>query len=149
MKCKNTWVKHDMKSRISVENGIKIAIRHPSSGEMILAKTVANLLNKEDWLNDEYKLKFCIMFVDNLIDGNIEKSVDRKILSKIKQKSFIDGIKMLKMRPKAGMKYMLVLIMEELRHRQNFDQKQQYKFYEELLANFFPSHKISDFLDQE
>jgi len=138
-----------MKSRISVENGIKIAIRHPSSGEMILAKTVAALLNKEDWLNDEYKLKFCIMFVDNLIDANIEKSINREILSKIRQKSFTDGIKMLKMRPEEGMKYMLVIIMEELRHRQNFDETQQYQFYEELLANFFPSHKVSDFLDQE
>jgi len=134
-----------MNSRISVENGFKIAIRHPSSGAEILAKTLAQLIKEEEWINDEYKLKFCIMFVDNLIDGNIEKSINRKILDRIKKKSFAYGIKLLKHRPAEGMKYMLVIIMEELRHRQNFNETQQYQFYEELLANFFPSHTVDDF----
>lgn len=136
-----------MNNRISVENGFKIAIRHPGSGAEILAKTLAKLIKDEPWINDEYKLKLCILFVENLIDGSVEKSIDREILERIKKKSFAKGIKILKHRPKEGLKYMLVIIMEELRLRQNFNEKQQYEFYEELLANFFPSHKVSDFID--
>ena len=136
-----------MKSRISVENGVKIAIRHPSSGEGILAKTLASYLNRQDWLNDEFKLRFCIKFVENLIDGSVEKSVDCKILEKLKKCSFTDGIRFLKKRPKEGIKYLVVMVMEELRHRQNFTEEQQFQFYEELLASFFPSHQVSDFID--
>lgn len=135
-----------MHNKISIENGFKIAIRHPGSGAAILAKTLSGLIRGEEWINDEYKLKLCIMFVENLIDGSIEKSVNRQLLEKLKQKSFTEGIKLLKRRPHEGMKYMLVIIMEELRHRQNFNEEQQYQFYEELLASFFPSHTVSDFI---
>lgn len=138
-----------MKSRISVENGVKIAIRHPHSGEGILAKTLASYLNRQDWLNDELKLLFCIKFVENLIDGSVEKSVDRNILAKLRKRSFTDGIKFLRKRPKEGIKYLVVIVIEELRHRQNFTEEQQFQFYEELLANFFPSHSVSDFIDTE
>ena len=63
-----------MSNRITVENGFKIAIRHPHAGAEILAKTLAKVLVGEDWITDEFKLRFCIMFVDNLIDRNIEKT---------------------------------------------------------------------------
>jgi hypothetical protein len=135
-----------MHNKISVENGFKIAIRHPTSGAAILAKTISRLIKEEGWINEEFKLKFCIMFVDNLIDGNIEKSINRSLLEKIKKKSFAEGATFLKRWPAEGMKYMLVIIMEELRHRQNFNEEQQYQFYEELLASFFPSHTVSDFI---
>ena len=138
-----------MHNKISVENGFKIAIRHPGSGAAILAKTLSKLIQEEDWINDDYKLKLCIMFVDNLIDGSIEKSIDRVILEKIKKKSFAEGIKVLKKRPDEGLKYMLVIIMEELRHCQNFNEEQQYHFYEELLSNFFSNHQVSDFIEIE
>ena len=138
-----------MLNKISVENGFKIAIRHPTSGAAILAKTISKLIKEEGWINEEFKLKFCIMFVDNLIDGSIEKSIDRKLLDNIKKKSFAEGAKILKRWPTEGMKYMLVMIMEELRNRQNFNEAQQYQFYEELLANFFPSHHVSDFIDSK
>ena len=138
-----------MHNKISVENGFKIAIRHPNSGAGILAETLSKLIQDEDWINDEYKLKLCILFVENLIDGSVEKSIDRRFLDRIKKKTFADGIKILKKRPGEGLKYMIVIIMEELRHRQNFTEEQQYQFYEELLAGFFPSHKVSDFIDKE
>lgn len=138
-----------MKSKISVENGVKIAIRHPSSGESILAKTLANYLKQQEWLNEEFKLRFCIKFVENLIDGSVEESIDRSILEKLRKKSFTDGIKLLKHRPQEGIKYLLVIVMEELRNRQNFTEEQQFLFYEELLANFFPSHQVSDFIEQD
>ena len=135
-------------NRISVENGFKIAIRHPNAGGKILAKTLADILLHEDWITEEFKLRFCIMFVDNLIDGNVEKDIDRKFLERIRKKPFTQGIKLLKSRPEQGMKYMLVLIMEELRLRQGFSEKEQSMFYEELLAAFFPEFKVSDFISQ-
>ena len=135
-----------MQSKISVENGFKLAIRHPHSGAEILAKTIAQLLIGEEWITDELKLKFCIMFVDNLIDGNIEQNIDRNILEKIKKRPFTDGLKLMKHRPTEGMKFMLVIIMEELRNHQGFTEKEQFVFYENLLSSFFPELKVSDFI---
>jgi len=134
-----------MKKSLTVKDGIKIAVTHPSKGAAILARTVASELEKESWLNDEFKLKFCIMFVDNLIDGSVEKSIDPKILKKIRTRSFTYGLKLLRKRPAEGMKYMLAIIMEELRHRQGFSSEDQFLFYESLLKSFFPEKKISDF----
>ena len=137
-----------MNTKISVEDGIKLAVTHPERGEMLLAKTIVKTLQKENWLNDQYKLKFCIMFVDNLIDGAIEKSLDQKVLKKISQLSFVDGLKILRKRPNEGMKYMLAIIMKELRTKQQYSTKEQFAFYDTLLRSFFPSHKVSDFIKE-
>ncbi|MCK5843998.1 MAG: hypothetical protein KAG97_04765, partial [Victivallales bacterium] len=137
-----------MRSNISVENGLRIAVRHPTSGATILAATLTKLIKEESWINDEYKLKLCILFVENLIDGSVESSIDLKILEKLKRKTFPEGLRLLKKRPKEGLKYLLVIIMEELRHKQNFNDREQYRFYDELLKNFFPGHSVSDFIEQ-
>ena len=126
---------------------MRIAVRHPASGAAILASTLSKLIKDEDWINDEYKLKLCILFVENMIDGSVEKSIDPVILEKLKKKTFPEGLRLLKKRPREGLKYLLAIIMEELRHRQNFNEKDQNKFYEELLKNFFPGHTVSEFLD--
>lgn len=136
-----------MNSNISVKNSFKIAVRHPGAGAELLAKTIADILIGEDWITDEFKLKFCIMFVDNLIDQHIEKSVDRKILEKVKKLPFTEGLKLMKHRPEQGMKFMLAIIMEELRNHQGFSEKEQFLFYEKLLSSFFPEFKVSDFIN--
>jgi hypothetical protein len=135
-----------MQTNITVENGFKIAVRHPERGAAIIARTLASTLIGEDWITDEFKLKFCIMFVDNLIDGNVEKNIDRKLLDKIKNRPFLEGIRLMKHRPREGMKFMLVLIMDELRNHQGFSEKEQFVFYENLLSSFFPDLKVSDFI---
>ena len=137
-----------MNIKISVEDGIKLAVNHPEKGAIILAKTMAKTLQQEDWLNDQYKLKFCIMFVDNLIDGAIEKSIDSKILQKISKLSFTDGLKILRKRPNEGMKYMLAIVMKELRTKQQYSRKEQFAFYDTLLRSFFPAYKVSDFIKE-
>ena len=131
---------------VSVESGFKIAVMHPKAGARILAETLATLMTGEEWVTDEMKLKFCILFVENLIDGSIEKSIDRTILEKIKKKPFAEGMKIMKRRPEMGMRYMLSIIMEELRHRQSFSEKEQFEFYDKLLVCFFPKYKVSDFI---
>ena len=135
-----------MQKEVTVEGGLRIAVRHPHYGAAILAKSIAKAIGNEDWITDELKLKFCILFVDNLIDGNIEKNIDRRILEKIKNKTFPEGLKLMKRRPEQGMRYMLVIIMEELRNTQGFSQDAQFAFYEELLSGFFPEYKVSDFI---
>ena len=135
-----------MTREVSIGNGFKIAVRHPTSGAAVLASTLSKVIENETWINDEYKLKLCILFVENLIDGSVEKSIDRGILEKLKKKTFPEGIKLLRKRPNEGLKYMLVIIMEELRHRQNFNEEAQYKFYDELLKSFFPGHSVGEFI---
>ena len=137
-----------MNTKISVEDGIKLAVNHPEKGAKILAGTMVKTLQQENWLNDQYKLKFCIMFVDNLIDGAIEKSINPKILYKISQLSFTDGLRILRKRPNEGMKYMLAIIMKELRTKQQFSRKEQFAFYDTLLMSFFPAYKVSDFIKE-
>jgi len=131
-----------MRTKISVRDGFQIAIRHPRSGSAILAKTFSKLLKKEDWISEQFKLKLCIMFVENLIDGSIEKSINRDFFKRLKQKTFTEGIKLLD----EGMKYLVVIVMEELRLNQNFNDKQQYEFYEVLLNSFFSGYTVSDFI---
>ena len=133
-------------NEVSVESGFKIAVKHPKAGARILAETLANLMTGEEWVTDEMKLKFCVLFVENLIDNSIEASIDRTILEKIRKKTFSEGMKLMKRRPEMGMHYMIVIIMEELRHRQSFSEKEQFEFYDELLSCFFPKYKVSDFI---
>jgi hypothetical protein len=106
-------------------------------------------MKSENWITDELKLKFCILFVENLIDGSIEKNIDRNILEKVKKKTFPHALRLMKKRPRLGMHFMLAIIMEELRCRQGFSEEAQFAFYEELLSNFFPEYKVSDFMKKE
>ena len=137
-----------MNTKISVEDGIRLAVNHPEKGAMLLARTIVKTLQKEDWLNDQYKLKFCIMFVDNLIDGAIETSLNPKVLQKISRLTFTDGLKILRKRPNEGMKYMLAIIMKELRTKQQYSRKEQFAFYDTLLRSFFPAYKVADFIKE-
>jgi hypothetical protein len=122
-------------------------MRHPRAGARLLAKTLASAINDEEWITDELKFKFCAMFVDNLMDGEIERSVDKKILEKIKGQTFQEGLRLMRKRPETGLRYMLAIVMEELRHHQGFGEEEHKAFYEELLANFFPQFKVSDFME--
>ena len=135
-----------MRTLVSVGNGVKIGMRHPRSGARILAKTLASALNGEEWITREFKFKFCAMFVENLIDGSVERSVDPKLLEKVKRRSFGEGILLMRKRPEMGMRFMLAIVMQELRECQGLDDAGQHEFYEELLANFFPEFKVSDFI---
>ena len=137
-----------MVSSISIQSGFKIAMRHPRAGARLLAKTLANALNDETWITHDLKFAFCAMFVENLMDGSVERSVDPKILEKIKRKSFQEGLELMRKRPEMGLKYMLAIVMEGLRHRQGFGREEQFAFYEELLASFFPDFKVNDFMDK-
>ncbi len=135
-----------MRKPVSIGNGVRIAMRHPRSGARILAKTLALALNDEKWITREFKFKFCAMFVENLIDGSVERSIDATLLEKVRRRPFREGIALLRKRPETGMRFMLAIIMEELRERQKLDDAGQREFYEELLANFFPEFHVSDFL---
>jgi hypothetical protein len=137
-----------MSKQISVENGLRIAMRHPRAGAPILAKTLASVLNDQKWITKELKFKLCAMFVENLIDGGVEKSVDHDILEKIKRKPFPEALKIMRKRPETGLKYMIAIIMEELRNRQRLDLEGQSAFYEELLASFFPEIKVDDVMNK-
>jgi len=135
-----------MSEPISVRNGLKLAMRHPKTGAAILAKTLASVLNDQKWITKKLKFKFCAMFVENLMDGEIEKNVNPEILDKIKGKPFPEALKIMRKRPETGIKYMITIIMEELRDKQKLDDEGQFAFYEELLASFFPELKVDDFI---
>ena len=138
-----------MTDMVSVKSGLKIAVTHPKHGAAILASAIASAIGSEKWITRDLKLKFCILFIENLIDGSIEKNISRKILTKVQDASFHDGIRLMKRYPEEGMKYLVALIMEELKIKQGFNEEAQVAFYEELLSSFFPELSMSDLLDNK
>ena len=127
-----------MKQEPTIEKSIKIAIRHPGQSHILLAKTLANTMNGESWINRNIKKKFCLMLLNNHLDHKIEREADTKLLKKIKTIPLISGIRFLKRTPDAGLKVLVSLVSKELRNKQKLKQEEQIQFYHEVFNNLFP-----------
>ncbi|MDG5815666.1 hypothetical protein QA601_11285 [Chitinispirillales bacterium ANBcel5] len=127
-----------MSAQESIAQGISMAIRHPESGVVLLARTFANSFKGAPWITREMKLKFCILFLGNIIDKNIEKSIDRDLAEKVLGKSIHFGIRLLKREPERGLRMLVALIMRELRERQKYSEDELQRFYDEVIVVFFP-----------
>lgn len=131
-----------MTHAITVEKSVEMAIRRPSQSHTLLAKTLARLMNGENWIDRNMKKKFCTLFVSNHIDHNIEREVDVNLLEKIKAIPLSRGIRLLKRTPDAGLKVLVTLVTEELRNQQKLTHTEQLEFYDEIFGSFFPEIKL-------
>jgi len=127
-----------MSQAVSVEKGVEIAVRRPAKSHLLLAKTLANLMNGEGWIDRKMKKKFCALFVSNFIDHAIEREVDPKILKRIKEIPLPRALRLLKRNPNSGLKVLVALVTQELKDRQMLDETEQSEFYNEIFGNFFP-----------
>lgn len=132
-----------MKQEVTVEKSIKMAIRHPSQSYILLAKTLANTMNGENWINRNIKKRFCLMLLNNHLDHKIEHEVDTKLLKKIKTIPLIRGIRFLKRTPEPGLKVLVSLVSKELKNRQKLTQEEQIQFYHEVFNNLFPEVSLA------
>lgn len=130
-----------MSHGIKAKKSVGMAIHDPSRSYTLLAKTLASVVNSEDWIDRKMKKMFCVLFVSNLIDQNIENEVDVALLEKIKKIPFVSGIRLLKRNPDEGLKVLVALVTEELRNQQEFTHVEQFAFFNELFGRFFPENK--------
>ena len=137
-----------MRQDFTVRRGIRLAVQRPGEGAVLLAKTLSDVMSGQDWIDDSDKMKFCIMFVSNLIDRSIEKEIDEEfkaVKERVKRVPFTHGIKLLKKRPGIGLKILISIVMEEIRDRQKLSEGEQFEFYDQLASHFFPNIRLSDF----
>ncbi len=135
---------NDPKSRqhdISIQKGIRLAVRRPNQCARLLAKSFSQLLDDEDWIDATLKFRFCVLFIDNIIDQTVEKEVDKTLLIKIKHMPLRKGLRLLKRYPEEGMKVLVALVIEELRDQQKLGWNEQIDFYDELFTKLFPKNK--------
>ena len=119
-----------------------MAIRHPDSGINLLARTFARNFEGAPWISGELKLKFCILFLGNLIDGSVERDLDHQLVQKVLKKPMQFGIRLLKRSPDEGLRMLVALVMHELREEQRYSDSDFHKFYEEVIVTFFPEAPI-------
>jgi len=122
----------------SIEHGINMAIRHPVAGVELLARTFAIYFQGAPWINSNLKMKFCIMFLSNLLDGDIEKQVSVRTMEKLIKKSLAFGIRLMKRWPDEGLKMLVAMVMRELRCNQRCSELELRYFCEEVITVFFP-----------
>jgi len=122
----------------SIEHGINMAIRRPEAGVKLLARTFAIYFQGAPWINSNLKMKFCILFLSNLLDGAVEKQVSVHTMEKLIKKSLSFGIRLMKRWPDEGLKMLVAMIMRELRCNQRCSELELRYFCEEVIAVFFP-----------
>jgi len=127
-----------MSQAVTVERGVEMAVRRPTKSHLLLAKTLANLMNGEGWIDRKMKKKFCALFVSNYIDHAIEREVNPRILTRVKEIPLPQALRLLKRNPNSGLKILVALVTEELNNRQMLNETEQGEFYHEIFGNFFP-----------
>jgi len=132
-----------MKQEVTVGKSIRMAIRHPSQSHILLAKTLAQAMNGEKWINRRIKKKFCLMLLNNHLDHAIEREADEKLLRKVKNIPLVNGIRFLKRAPEEGLKVLVSLVSNELQNGQKLSQEEQVDFYREILTNLFPEVSLN------
>jgi len=128
-----------MHKKITLQQGVELAVHHPQKGASILASTISKTLNAEKWIDDKTKLRFCIMFASNLLDGHIEKEIGKERIEKIKKLPFRTSLRLFKSDPEDGLKCLVAISAEEVRENQKLSMIEQVKFTDDLFKSFFPN----------
>jgi len=129
-------------NRVTVEGGIKIAVRHPSRCALLLANNLYPLLAEQEWFSKEVCFKFCAYFLANMVDRSIEEEVDPALMERLKGVSLERAVRLLGNDPLPGLKTLIAIVFEALRG-QHLSDADFYDFYNELFGKFFPELKLS------
>jgi hypothetical protein len=132
-----------MKQDVTIGKSIRMAIRHPGQSHILLAKTLAQTMNGEKWIDRSMKKQFCLMLLNNHLDHTIEREADTKLLKRVKNIPLIKGIRFLKRVPEEGLKVLVSLVSNELQNGQKLSQEEQMLFYREVLNNLFPEVSLN------
>lgn len=133
-----------MAEQITVQQSVSLAVQSPNQGNTLLAKTLARQLNQEKWFDARMKRRFCALFLSNCIDQHIEKRIDTAIMAKVKQMPLHRGLRMLKRNSAEGIRILVAIVSEELRHKQKMTSEELCAFFEEIVNSFFPAGEDAD-----
>lgn len=137
-----------MDSKITVQRSVRLAVRRPARMADLLAKTLADMMTGEEWFDIELKTRFCILFLDNLIEetSNVETKMDIDIetVNRLKEIPLTMGIRFLKRDPEKGIKTLVSIILNELIEHQKLSYDERLAFYDVMFANFFPKLRPED-----
>ena len=124
---------------LTVGAGMKIASRHPKHCARLLADNLYPLLDEAEWFTKEWRLKFCVYFLENLVDESIEAEVDPVMMDRVRRISMTRAVKLIGSgEPEPGLKVLVALLCTELRLSQGLGIQEQFEFYNTLFGKFFP-----------
>ena len=132
-----------MKQPITIGESVELAIRHPQTASQLLARSFAELIRMQHWMDTATITRFFILFMNNLLDKSIEGSVDAALYAKVRTLPFTTGIKLLERSPEAGLKVLVTIVMEELRDKQQLPLHEQISFFNQLFELVFPEVDFS------
>jgi hypothetical protein len=129
---------------MDIDHGIRLATRHPGKSATIMARDLARRMGRAKWIDRAMKLRFCMLFVSNSLDGNIEKALDQAMLDQVARRPLEFGIRYLKRDRHTGLRVLVALVMRQLRAKDLLGPDEQAQFYDTLLERFFPGVKFID-----
>jgi hypothetical protein len=127
-----------MSKLLTVEQSVQKATQNPGHNYTVLAKTLAAVMNKQPWIDCAMKKMFCVLFMKNILDRSVERSVDDGLLRAIKSKPLPTGIRFLRRVPGKGLDVLVAIISCELRVTQQLNEDEQMAFFRVLVDCLFP-----------
>ena len=129
---------------MDIQHGIRLATRHPGKSATIMARDLTRRMDRAPWIDNRIKFRFCMLFVSNCLDGNVEKALDQTMLDKIARRPLEFGIRYLKRDYHTGLRVLVALVMRQLRAKNLLGPDEQGQFYSTMLERFFPGVKFVD-----
>lgn len=102
----------------------------------MLSRAVARLVNRCQCMDGEMRLRFLARFLDNLVDGDAEKSVKRDAAEGFSLDTVMRGAED---NPDQALTRAVGLLTGSLRNEQGLDNKSLYQFYDSLFEQLVPA----------
>lgn len=127
------------KTAITVAQSAKIATRHPQQCAQLFLNNVFPMLEQEAWFSKAWCLKFCALFLQNIVDHSVDVETDQILVARVLELPIHKALPLLRKHPEDAVALMVVMVSNQLRSQQRLSTADQYAFYNELFAAFFPS----------
>lgn len=106
-------------------------------GSKMLACTIAKELNESGWVSCNLKIRFCILFMQKILESKLKNPDNIILIQKIRKKPLSFIIRFLKRYPDKGLQLLSQSVMEELRGNQNYEFDELVQFQTALLDLLF------------
>lgn len=109
-----------------------------TDASQFIASSVASALNGSKWVSKDHKVRFCILFMQRMLERQLENYSTIQVFNKMKKKPLAFIIRLLKRYPEKGMHILSQTIIDELQQNQHFKFDQMVQFQTILLELLFP-----------
>ena len=123
---------------ITVAHSAKLATRHPQQCAKLFLNNIFPILEQEAWFTKAWCLRFCALFLQNIVDHSVELETNPQLLARVMNLPIDKALPLLHKHPEEAVSLMVVMVSNQLRKEQKLSTADQYAFYNELFAAFFP-----------